>query len=219
MTHSRSRVIIIFILLIFFVVLIWRSPQFEGFFFDLVALFKKNVEQSPVLAIIVFVGLNALSAMFAPLSSVPLAPFAIAAWGEAAALLFFMAGWMIGGTLTYILGWYAAHPFLKQLSIYRRIEYYRNRISSRSQFLFVIFFRAASPAEIPGYVLGSLRYSFWRYLTATFITELPIGLITVYASRALLERNVWAFFYITLFAVAALAVLFFFFHKNLLGKK
>ncbi len=45
------------------------------------------------------------------------------------------------------------------------------------------------PSEIPGYVLGTLRYRFWLYLAALAIAELPYALGTVYLGASFLERE------------------------------
>ena len=53
----------------------------------------------------------------------------------------------------------------------------------------MLLFRLASPAEMPGYVLGAVRYGFVKYFLATFIAEFPFAVIAVYASEALIDRK------------------------------
>jgi uncharacterized membrane protein YdjX (TVP38/TMEM64 family) len=49
------------------------------------------------------------------------------------------------------------------------------------------------PSEIPGYVLGILRYRFLLYLTALAITELPYAVAVVYLGESFLEGEAIVF--------------------------
>ena len=45
----------------------------------------------------------------------------------------------------------------------------RTGISAKATFPLVLLFQLAVPSEIPGYVLGALRYHFGKYLAARAI--------------------------------------------------
>lgn len=49
------------------------------------------------------------------------------------------------------------------------------------------------PSEIPGYLLGMLRYRFLLYLTALGITEIPYAVATVYLGESFLAGESMAF--------------------------
>ena len=141
---------------------------------------------------LVFVALAASSAMLSFFSSVPLVPFAVAAWGAPAACTALFAGWMLGAGASYWLG-ASLHHRVERLRLYRQVAELRDRLRHRHrEFSVVLLFRLAMPAEIPGYVLGMLRYPFGRYLLATALAELPMALGTVYAGRLLIESRPWA---------------------------
>ncbi|HEX6201615.1 MAG TPA: hypothetical protein VF100_01355, partial [Thermoanaerobaculia bacterium] len=114
----------------------------------------------PLLGGGLFVLLAALSAMLSLFSSVPLVPFAVAAWGEGATVVLLFAGWVLGGGASYLVG-ATLHHRIERTKLYARVAHYRERLRRhRAEFSVVLLFRLAMPAEIPGYVLGMLRYPF-----------------------------------------------------------
>ncbi len=170
-------------------VLVWNIPALGDAFDKALLFFQGRVTHDQPLAIAIFVVLSALSAMFAPLSTAPIVPFAVVVWGGAQTFALLMLGWMVGGALTYTIGRYGAHPFFRNWKLYHTIEHYREHLSEQSQFTFVLLFRIALPAEIPGYVLGAIRYSWWRYMLATFISEIFVAFLLVFASEAFLRHD------------------------------
>ena len=72
-----------------------------------------------------------------------------------------------------------------------KIESYREKLSEHSEFILVVLFRLALPAEVTGLVLGSLRYDFLKYLAATVISEIPFAAVAVYAGGALALNDPW----------------------------
>ena len=55
----------------------------------------------------------------------------------------------------------------------------------------VLLFQLVLPSEIPGYVLGSAAYPFWKYLAALALAELPYAVATVYAGSSFIERRTY----------------------------
>lgn len=214
MARLSSRIVILGFLLILAAVLVWHSPRFEEVFSKAIQFFRENAVENQLAAVALFTALAALSATFFLLSSAPLVPLAIAAWGSPLTFGLLLLGWVLGGMLTYGAG-RAAYPLVKKLSLYEKTAYYREKLTPRSQFWLVLLFRLAIPAEIPGYVLGSLRYSFRKYLLATFISEFLVAVIAVYASEALLQRNEIAFISLVIMSVLLFSLLRHMFHKRL----
>jgi uncharacterized membrane protein YdjX (TVP38/TMEM64 family) len=190
-----------FLALVVFVILIVSSITFQNVFFEWVAYFKEIAKENSTLSLVVFFALAAASAMLSPFSSVPLVPTAILTWGKLVTFILLVAGWTMGGALTYAIGSFAGHPLAKRFIPFKTVNRYLQQIPHRSQFQLVLLFRLASPAEIPGYVLGILRYNFFKYLLATFLTELPFAFATVYASDALLQKRFWVFFAWSVFVI------------------
>lgn len=185
-THRKIASAAILALL---VVIFWFSVTLQDVFYDAVFLAEAYVEGHQTLGIFVFMALAGVSAMLSPFSSVPLIPVAIMLWGNVWTTAFLVAGWLGGHVITYTIGYYAGYPIAKKLIARETVEQYSNRFSKRSEFLLVLLFRLASPAEVPGYVLGAVRYGFAKYFLATFIAEFPFAVLTVYASEALIDRK------------------------------
>ncbi len=177
----------------------------------------KEYETGHVLILeIVFVILGAISAMLSPFSSAPLIPFAVAIWGKTLTIVLLFIGWIIGGSLTYLLGNKIGYHILKNyVTLDGAIATYRHRLNPGTEFTIVLLFRLAMPAEIPGYILGTIRYNFWKYLLATGIAELPFAILTVYAGGAVLDKNPYMLAGMAVAIVAILSGAFYLFHKKL----
>jgi uncharacterized membrane protein YdjX (TVP38/TMEM64 family) len=67
---------------------------------------------------------------------------------------------------------------------------YEDRISHHTPFGIVLLAQFALPSEIPGYLLGVVRYPFARYLAALGIVEVIYGVATVYLGIGVVERRV-----------------------------
>ncbi|MEK7661974.1 MAG: hypothetical protein AAB355_00520, partial [Patescibacteria group bacterium] len=128
----------------------WSSASFqhafEGFASDVSAYISKH----SVLGIAVFVSFSALSAVLSPLTSIPAVPFAAIAWGEELTLFFLMLGWLIGALVSYSIGRHGIYAVLRHLIPFDKFEDYRRRFSEHHEFILVVLFRLALPAEITG---------------------------------------------------------------------
>ena len=66
------------------------------------------------------------------------------------------------------------------------IDNWQNYVHERTKFIHVLAFQALVPSEIPGYLLGILRYPFLLYLLALGLTEIPYAIAVVYMGEAFL---------------------------------
>ena len=197
------------------VVIFWFSVSLQDVFYEAVFLAEAYVGEHQTMGVFVFMALAGVSAMLSPFSSVPLIPVAVMVWGSAWTVAFLVAGWLGGHVITYTIGYYAGDPVAKKLVALETIEQYAHKFSKKSEFLLVLLFRLASPAEVPGYVLGAVRYSFIKYFLATFIAEFPFVIITVYASEALIDRKPLIVALAIAGGLAFLAVAFYLFKKQI----
>ena len=134
---------------------------------------------NPHLGMAVFVLLAMLSAMVAFFSSAILVPVAVYTWGKATCLVLLWLGWLLGGIASFCIGRFLGRRFAAVLIGEEKIAGWASQVSERTRFVHILFFQAIVPSEIPGYVLGILRYRFSLYLLALAITELPyvIGVV------------------------------------------
>jgi uncharacterized membrane protein YdjX (TVP38/TMEM64 family) len=125
--------------------------------------------------------------MLAFFSSAVFAPIAIFAWGKTVTLMLLWLGWFLGGIVSYCVGRFLGRSVASMLIGEEKIANWRYQVQGRTRFVHILLFQAAVPSEIPGYVLGILRYSFPLYLTALAITELPYALAAVYLGEFFLQ--------------------------------
>lgn len=209
------RYVILFFVFVILAFLFWYSVSLQDRFFEVIVFLKQFSDKNEALAMAIFAGLAMLSAMFSLFTSVPLVPAAIALWGDDATLFLLFSGWFFGALVSYLLGSYAGYPFLKSLPAFKKINYYREKISDRAEFGLVLLFRFALPSEVTGYALGIMRYNFLKYLVATFIAELPFALIAVYAGGAFLSEKRVAFVAIAALALVFVGAAIYLFHRRL----
>jgi uncharacterized membrane protein YdjX (TVP38/TMEM64 family) len=143
----------------------------------------------PLWAMTLVVAFSALAAMLAFVSSWIVVPFAVFTWGTTEALLLLWTGWLLGGAGTYAIGRFLGRPAVRWLVSAPVFARYEDRISHRTPFGVVLLAQFALPSEIPGYLLGVVRYPFARYLAALGIVELTYGVATIYLGVGVVERR------------------------------
>lgn len=139
----------------------------------LIVWVEQVVALSPRLGMAIFVLLAMLSAMMAFFSSAVFVPVAVLAWGKSITSLLLWLGWLLGGVASFCIGRFLGRRVAAIIIGEEKIAGWQSQLSQRTRFIHVLLFQAAVPSEIPGYVLGILRYRFSLFLIALAITELP----------------------------------------------
>jgi uncharacterized membrane protein YdjX (TVP38/TMEM64 family) len=179
------------------------SDALHGLLFELFSQAEAIIRNRPVLGPIVFVLLAAASAMLAFVSSAAFVPVAILAWGQAASVLLLWLGWTLGGVLSYGISLLLGRQVVYAIASRPLLERYEGLLSHRPPFGLVLLLQLALPSEVPGYLLGLLRYPFGKYLAALLIAEFPYAVATVYLGSTFLERRTVPFLLLALFLAAA----------------
>lgn len=156
---------------------------------DAVALGEGLIRRYPGWGMPVFVILSAASAMLAFFSSVILVPVAVYAWGEWVTLVLLWGGWMLGGVLSFGVGRYLGRRVVGWFVTRERLDYFETRLRAQAGFPIILVFQLAVPSEIPGYVLGSMRYRFGVYLLALALAEVPYAFGSVFLAGSFLRRE------------------------------
>ncbi|HEY5886006.1 MAG TPA: VTT domain-containing protein [Pyrinomonadaceae bacterium] len=156
---------------------------------DSITLWAKDLMAAkPLLGVVVFFLFSMLSAMLAFASSAALVPPANLVWGKFVTFLLLWSGWLTGAVVAYQIG-RLARPLLMRLGYKEKIEKYQEYVSRRTKFWMILLFCFAVPSEIPGYVLGGVHFSFWRFLIAMAISEGIYAGLIVLAGQSLLSDN------------------------------
>lgn len=171
--------------------LFWISTAFSNYFEYGVFLIREYATQFPIQSLLIFIALTVISALIFSFSSVWFLPVAIGVWGKGITFALLLTGWIIGNIISYLIGKYAGYPLVKKFIPEKKIEKYKNLyLEGDAGFGIVFLSRFILPSEIPGYLLGILRYRFWPYFLATVLSEAPYALIAVYAIDAVLKRDI-----------------------------
>lgn len=169
--------------------LVGTSDDLHRALLEVLAEASKLIAERPVLGAVLFVLLSALSAMLAFVSSAVLVPVALYAWGETVCAALLWLGWILGGATAYTLGRWLGRPVVRWLLPSETLDRYEDRLSTATPFGLIVLLQLALPSEVPGYLLGLVRYPFWRYLLALALAELPYAVGTVYLGESFLERR------------------------------
>jgi uncharacterized membrane protein YdjX (TVP38/TMEM64 family) len=192
----------VLVLILVSLLLVVASDGLHAALLDAFALAEPVIAGRPLLGAVVFVLLAALSAMLAFFSSAVLVPVAVQAWGTVTSALLLWLGWLFGGAAAYGVSRFLGRPLIDRLMPADLLARFENRISRDTPFGVVLLFQVALPSEVPGYVLGLVRYGFGRYLLALALAEIPFVVGTVLISVSLIERQI-----LVLLSLGAVAVL------------
>jgi uncharacterized membrane protein YdjX (TVP38/TMEM64 family) len=143
----------------------------------------------PVLGAMLFVAFAALSAMLAFASVGIILPVAVYTWGEPLSILLLWIGWILGGAFSFLIGRYLGRPVVQWLTAESLLTRLERHLGPSTPFSLVLLFQFALPSEIPGYVLGLVRYSFVKYLLALGLVELLYAVLMVEMGAGFVERR------------------------------
>ncbi|MBL0173549.1 MAG: TVP38/TMEM64 family protein [Gemmatimonadaceae bacterium] len=194
MTHDRispltARAVVSTVLIVGLVALA-SSSGLHAAMIRVFAGFDRIIAQHPTAGATVFVLLAALSAMLAFFSSAVLVAPAVYAWGPVLTAFLLWLGWMLGGVAAYTLARLLGRPVVQRLASATLLAQLEQRLTQRTPFGVVLLIQLAFPSEIPGYLLGLVRYSPSVYLLALAIAELPYAVGTVLLGEGFVERRI-----------------------------
>lgn len=139
-------------------------------------------------------------------------------WGSNVVLFLLASGWLLGDLIAYSIGRFARRAVISRFVPQEKLDYYKEIISRKAGFWFVLLFRFALPSEITGYALGIMRYHFGKYLLVTVLVEIPFAFLTVYSGEAFVKGNLLLFTSLVLFSAAAIYLTLYYFRKKLKDK-
>jgi uncharacterized membrane protein YdjX (TVP38/TMEM64 family) len=156
---------------------------------ELLAVGEQAISRNPVLGAAMLVAFAAISAMFAFVSVAVVVPVAVYTWGVPFSLLLLWLGWLLGGVLTYGIGRLPGRAVVRWITTGAMLPRLEDRLGRHASFGWILLLQLALPSEILGYLLGLRRYSFWRYLLALALAELPYAVATIYISAGFIQRS------------------------------
>ncbi|MFH0819530.1 MAG: VTT domain-containing protein [bacterium] len=203
------------ILALVLVLFLYIFSTLQNVFLKYVSLLSDFLVAHKIIGALIFIATAIVAVLISPFSNLPLVPSAVAAWGNFPTFIFLIVGWVLGGLLAYGLGGYAGEKIFRRFLNFEKVDYYKNKISPRTQFELVLLFRFAIPSEIAGYTLGIIRYDFKKYMIATFLTEVPFAFISLYLSQILVQGKFLVFAVILSLVAALITLASYIFHKKI----
>jgi uncharacterized membrane protein YdjX (TVP38/TMEM64 family) len=198
---KKTRLAIL-LLMIILVVVLWYALFAKNTVYEWIISLGFIIRDGPW-GMATFVLLSALSAMLSPFSTVPLVPVAIVIWGPFFTSLMLLAGWLIGGMLSYAIGWKFGYALVSLFIPHEKIDKWSKQIEKKVSIFLVLLFRTMTPSET-GYIFGIIKYPFWSFVLVTLLSEIPYAFAISYAGNAILENEQQIFW---LLAIASLAFL------------
>ena len=167
---------------------LWGSLSSEAFAGRAVTLLETYSQGHFFLSAAVFVALAFLSVLLGPLTSAPIVPIAVLAWGEWVTFGLLLFGWVGGGALSYGIGRLAGETLLIRFVPRAQLDAWQAFVSQRTTFFTAFLFRLAMPAET-GYAFGLVRYDLGKFLLLTVLVEIPFALTLVFGGNAFATQN------------------------------
>lgn len=183
-----------------------RSDALHDALLNLFEAARDIIALHPVLGIVVFIGLGAISAMMGFFSSAILVPAAVFAWGALPTMLMLWLGWTLGGLIAHSLAYYFGRPLLRWLVPPAKLARYDRMLDRRPGFWTVVLLQFAIPSEILAYLMGLARYPLLRYLAALGVAEIPYAVGTVLLGVSFVERNLPIMIGVSVLGVVLLAL-------------
>ena len=189
--EQRRRVLLLAALIVLILLVLLSDALFE-YSSRWVGAIAEVIERHPAGGVALFLLLAIASSMVVFFSSALLVPIGVSVWGPLQCFVLLWSGWLIGGFLSYAIGWYFGETIVSRVVGSERFGTVRAQLDRHARFWHIVLLQVAVPSEIPGYVLGTLRYRFVVYAVALGITEIPYALATVYLGNSFLERRGYA---------------------------
>ncbi len=131
--------------------------------------------------LIVFVLLNFVGIIVAPVTVIPLIVIVTSVWGGLIAAIATLIAWTLGSVVAFLLARKIGVPVVGRFISMDELYKFEDRFSFIRSFLGVFFLRMVVPVEILSYGLGLFsRIGFWKYTLATVLGLAPVCLIFGY---------------------------------------
>ena len=175
---DASRCALILVLAAAALALVASSDELHNWLLGYLPRAEAIIRTRPLLGVTVFVAFSALSALIAFVSSAVIVPVGVYVWGKTVSILLLWVGWTLGGICAYALSRHLGRRVVNALGAEPWLGRYEHLISARAPFHLVLLFQLAVPSEVPGYLFGLVRYTFWKYLVALALAAMPYAVAT-----------------------------------------
>ena len=135
-----------------------------------------------LLGVLIFIFLDILSIVLAPITSLPLIPLMSSLFGWFFTWVISVFSWTIGALIAFYLARSYGAPLISRLISLKSLRKLEKQIPQENEFWTILFLRIIIPVDILSYALGLFsKVSFTKYALATFIGVMPVTLVLSYA--------------------------------------
>ena len=150
-------------------------------------VFSEAVARNVFYGALIFTVLEAVSIVFAPVTTIFLIPVAADIFGPLLTALLSVLGWTVGSVIAFGIARRFGRPVLEKIVEPKKLERYRNYISPDTEFMTVLLLRVMLPVDVVSYAVGLFTVMrFRKYLLATVIGITPFSFIYSYGGGAFL---------------------------------
>lgn len=185
---TKRRIALLSTLCVAFAILASSDHIHDGLI-SFMAACERLIEYHRVLGASIFVALAAISAMMAFVSVAIIIPIAVYTWGPLLTVALLWIGWILGGIVAYSIARFFGRRVVQWLTAEEGLKRIESYINEKTPFSLVLLFQLALPSEIPGYLLGLVKYPLKYYLCALALAELPYTLATVLLGDSFLNKR------------------------------
>ena len=128
--------------------------------------------------------ITALAVFIAPISTLPLLPFAVSLWGPIEASVLTIIAWTSGSVLVFCLSRKYGRKLVARLADLERIESWSELVPEKNIFWIIVFMRFLLPVDVLSYALGLFsKIELKKYLLATILGLTPFAFFFAYFSK------------------------------------
>ncbi len=159
---------------VLFIIAIFLSAQYA----DVIA---SSIGDS-IWGMMLYMLLAIIATVVAPLSSIPLLPVAVQAWGPITAALLSIAGWTIGAMIAFFISRYFGHILEKRIPSIHKLKSMSARIPQKNAFWAILLLRISVPVDILSYAIGLFTtVPTPTYFFATLLGVVPFAFVLSFA--------------------------------------
>jgi uncharacterized membrane protein YdjX (TVP38/TMEM64 family) len=145
---------------------------------------RELIRSGGILSVIIYTLFLIVGEVVAPVSSLPVLPIAVSAWGSFWAALITLSGWLIGAMIAFSLARKFGQPLVSRIINLERIKSLSHFVPQSNFFWIIVFLRIIFPVDIFSYTLGLFTNISWRtYFFATLLGVTPFSFIFAYGVR------------------------------------
>jgi len=163
---------------------------------------KEFLKSNPYYAPAIFIAVEILSIVVAPVVTLPLIPFMVGLIGSLATAIYATIGWTVGAIIAFLIARHFGRPLISKFVSLETIEKYEQRVSENTQFISLVLIRMVLPIDVISYAYGFFSgIAFWKYALATLIGTIPLTFVIAYAGGALISGQFSDLIYILVFGL------------------